>query len=349
MDFMKEKGSPRKILVCQQRQIGDVLLATPCVRLLAEKFPQAELHFITEKKCSQVLVNNPHLAKVWEIDTKAGLVDRISLYRKIRKERFDLVVDFQQLPRLRMVTLMSGAKHRLSYPPKWYNRPLYNLTGELLKGYAAKAKSGVLSPLGIVWDGEMPEMFLSDAERHWAANHLAEEGIPLGGAFVTFDPTHRHEARKWPVEHYAKLINMFLDETPDVYSYLLYGPGEKNDVDKVRQLVGHADRCIVPGKVTTLREMAAVIEKAVGQVGNCSSPRHFAAAVGTPTITIHGSTKPGAWTYPGPEHQAIRDESLECLGCNSSKCKDGATHCMMNVSPEAVYALAKTTFSYHFK
>ncbi len=61
---------PKRILACQLRQIGDVLLATPSLQLLKERYPEAELHLLTEKKCAPVLENNPHVDHVWEIDKK---------------------------------------------------------------------------------------------------------------------------------------------------------------------------------------------------------------------------------------------------------------------------------------
>ena len=62
---------PRKILFCQLRQIGDVLLATPSLQLLKQHYPGAEIHLLTEKKCAPVLKNNPHVSHIWAIDKKA--------------------------------------------------------------------------------------------------------------------------------------------------------------------------------------------------------------------------------------------------------------------------------------
>ena len=55
---MKDLSSfqPRRILICQQRQIGDVLLATPVFQLLKQRFPQAELHLFTEPKCEAPII-----------------------------------------------------------------------------------------------------------------------------------------------------------------------------------------------------------------------------------------------------------------------------------------------------
>ena len=56
--------SPKRILVCQLRQIGDVVLATPSIELLKRRYPDAEIHLLTEKKCAPLLaVSYTHLPK----------------------------------------------------------------------------------------------------------------------------------------------------------------------------------------------------------------------------------------------------------------------------------------------
>ena len=93
----------QKILVCQLRQIGDVILTTPAVELLRRRFPLAEIHVFTEKKCLPVLENNPNVTRVWPLDKKAlpNLWAELRYYREIAGQGFDLVIDFQQLPRCR--------------------------------------------------------------------------------------------------------------------------------------------------------------------------------------------------------------------------------------------------------
>ncbi|MDY7001185.1 MAG: glycosyltransferase family 9 protein, partial [Thermodesulfobacteriota bacterium] len=90
-----------KILVCQLRQIGDVLLATPSIRLLKKAFPESEIHILTEKKSAPILEHNPDLAKIWAIDKKRlnHLGKELVFYFQVARQRFDLLVDFQQLPR----------------------------------------------------------------------------------------------------------------------------------------------------------------------------------------------------------------------------------------------------------
>ena len=126
--------SPQRILVCQLRQIGDVVLATPSIELLKRRYPDAEIHLLTEKKCAPLLEHNPHLGKVWELDKKllSSLPQEIAWYWHVARTGYDLVVDFQQLPRCRWVVAFSGAPVRLSYTPPWYTRLLYTHSADML-------------------------------------------------------------------------------------------------------------------------------------------------------------------------------------------------------------------------
>lgn len=338
--------NPRRILVCQQNQIGDVLLSTPCLRLLQERFPGAALHVLTEKKCVPVLENNPRIAKIWVIDRDRGLLGMLALLWAISRERFDIAIDFQQLIRLRLAVLVSGAALRISNKRRWYNRPFYNCYGEEGPGYASKAKSGVLAPLGIAWNGEAPEMYLRPEELDRGREFLVGQGVPAGAPFLTIDATHRCPTRKWPGGHYARLITMLLEGVPDLRLVMLYGPGEKAEVDAIVAQAGTPPRCIVPDRQTSLRELAAIIALARGHIGNCSAPRHFAVAVGTPSLVFHGSNSPGGWTFPSPQHTYLRNEQGEdvCLGCNRSTCARGDLACLQRLTPETVFQRAQEFF-----
>ena len=325
--------SVRRILVCQLRQIGDVLLATPSIELLARHYPQAEIHVFTEKKCLPMLQGNPHIHTTWIVDKKAmpTLLHELAFYRKVTAQGFDLVVDFQQLPRCRWVVAMSRAKYRLSSPPPWYNRLLYTHWARPEPAYAAQYKAGVLAPLGIVWNGERPRMYLTDAEREGAKKLLAEM-MPVDAPFITVDATHRHVTRRWPAAHYAALMDMLAEAREDMHFLLPYGPGEESEVQAIRNACVHKTRVHVP-RLLSLREMAACMERAALHLGNCSAPRHMAVAVGTPSLTLLGSTSPG-WTFPSPEHEHIA-LGLDCQPCNGNTCKINM-RCLVELTPQAV-------------
>lgn len=332
----------RRILVCQLRQLGDVLLATPAIHLLRERFPQAEIDLLTEAKAVAVVAGNPDIARVHAVDRKAhrDLRAQLRFYLDVAKNRYDLVVDFQQLPRIRWVVALArlfpppgGAQVRLSYSAPWYNGWLYTHTVRPLGGYAAMTKASVLRPLGIAWNGEAPRLHLAPEELAGADAILAEHGIGPQHTLITVDPTHRRDTRRWPAAHFGRLVALAAAHNPALRFLVLYGPGERPDAEAVAAAAGSA-ACVLTGRMLTLREMAACIARARLHLGNCSAPRHMAVAVGTPTLTVLGSTSP-AWTFPGPDHADLR-LGLDCQPCNENTCPLGHTRCLTDLTPKTM-------------
>lgn len=328
-----------RILVCQLRQIGDVLLATPSIELLRKRFPNAKLDVFTEKSAVPMLLHNPHIDHIWKLDRKAvgNFWRELRFYWSLcRQGKYDLVVDFQQLPRCRWVVAFSGARVRLSYDAPFYTRFLYTHTAPMRETYAAAKKASVLAPLGIEWNGELPRLYLNDAERSRAAEILQQAGLRSGQRLVTIDPSHRRDTRRWPAEYYSGILSMAAEKWDDVRFLVLYGPGEEDVAREVLEGSSCPDRFVQPKQMLTLREMAACQERAVLHFGNCSAPRHTAAAVGTRTLTVLGSTDAN-WTRPGGRHRDI-SLGLPCQPCSRNTCDRGIP-CLKELTPDRVFPL----------
>lgn len=332
--------SPRKILVCQLRQIGDVVIATAMVELLARRWPGAELHFLTEARSAPILENNPHIAKVWALEKRGFFADLLFLLKAARGG-YDLFIDFQQLPRTRMAALMTDAPVRLGASTKWYKHLRYTHLAKMRNcGYAGRFKAQILAPLGIEWADQPPRMYLSDEERNWTETYLASQGFEEGDELIALDPTHWSDTRRWPARHWAGFIKLALEQRPNLRFYLFHGPGERGQVDEVVRLSGRAERCILPpDSPPSLRQTAAMAARARLQVGNCSAPRHMAVAVGTPTLTIIGSNGDTAWTFPDNSRHRIAFHHLPCSKCNRNTCKFGTLECLNDLPPEKVVEL----------
>lgn len=326
---------PRSILICQLRQIGDVILTTPSIEMLAKRYPNAAIDVYTEKKCVSVLEHNPHIRKVHVVDRSLGFLESLKFYASVGRSDYDLVVDFQQLPRIRWMLMFSSAKVRLTFNPPWYNKFFYTHWAKECPGpYAAKCKAATLAPLGLEWDGQPPRIYLSDDEMTWGKQYLAEQGLG-DNRLVTVDPTHRRAARRWPAHKWGEFIRMASDVMPDLRFLILYGPGELDDARAVVRACGLPEVCIVPDRILSLREMAAVQKHAAIQIGNCSAPRHFAAALDTPSLTILGATS-DAWTCPTGPHDHVQ-LGLPCQPCNENTCPSGGYRCLEELPVQTVF------------
>ena len=328
--------TPRSILVCQLRQIGDVLLATPTVRVLRTLFPDASIDFYTEKKCAPVLVNHPDINRVWVVDRSLGFLDSLKFYRNVGRAGHDMIVDCQQLPRIMWMLLFSRAKVKLTYSPPWYRRFFYTHWSPPIGPYAAQCKASPLLQIfgEHLWDDPRPRLYLSDKERAWASDYLTRAGIRPTESLVTVDPSHRRATRRWPAEHFARLMELTLEKRPDLRFLLLYGPGEEGDARQAFRAMRRKDRCLVPEELLDLRQMAAIMDQASFHLGNCSAPAHFAAALDVPSLIIKGATSE-AWTCPTDLHQGI-SLGLDCQPCNTNTCRLGTCPCLTNLLPETV-------------
>ncbi len=331
--------SPRRILVCQQRQIGDVLLCTPLFRLLRSRFPEAELHLFTEKKCADLLYGSPFIDAFHLIDKKKSFFAQLAFYRRTAALGFDLVIDLQQLPRCRTMVLFSRARVRLSFPSSPFIHWRYTHLAAPAPGYACLTKASLLTPLGITWNGEGPEIFLTEEERQEVSGLLAACGKKEGSCLISVDPTHRRASKRWPAERYAELIALASRENRQFL--LLRGPGEENEIRDLKDLClargVRPESLLIPQDPPAIRLSAACIGQCRLHIGGCSAPRHMAAALGVPSLVIPGASGP-EWRRPLPMHRELRP-ALPCQPCSRVECAD--PQCLLRVTPQEVLAAAE--------
>ncbi len=83
--------SYQKILVVQIGRIGDVILMTPFLRELKQRFPTSELHFLSGRNNKTVVERIPYIDKIHVYEK--GLTGAISIIKKLKKESYDLWID----------------------------------------------------------------------------------------------------------------------------------------------------------------------------------------------------------------------------------------------------------------
>src|SRR5512135_3421171 len=77
-------NTPNKILVLRFSSIGDIVLASPLLRVLRKRFPSAQIDFVTRKEYAELVRSNPNLNYTYEFDTAEGFNGLRALRRRIR-------------------------------------------------------------------------------------------------------------------------------------------------------------------------------------------------------------------------------------------------------------------------
>jgi ADP-heptose:LPS heptosyltransferase len=325
-----------KILVIQLRQIGDVLLTTPVLRVLRKYYPKSHIAFLTEKASAPLLVDNPCLDQVIIRNRQSSWREELALIRQIHQQRYDLVLDFFRNPRSGWITFFSDARHRVaSYHP--LRTFFYTITPKIQsgEGYAVLDKLALLKAIGLEGDLTPPHLEVPEDAKVYIKKFLSAQEISERDSIITISPTGRREHRKWTPEGYARLADR-LTETYNARVIFLWGPGEKNEVSAILEKCSHSHILACP---TDLLQMAALLDRSRLHIGNDSAPRHIAAAMGTPTLTIIGPTNEVHWTYPSPIHRVVY-EPIFCRPCEKKTCAY-QMECMKDLAVEKVEKVSR--------
>ena len=183
-----------KILLIRLRLIGDVVFTTPAIAALKARFPHASLTYLVEAAAEPVVRHNPHISSLVVAERPRGL-RRLTydarLAWRLRRERFDVVIDFHGGPRSSWLAWATGAPRRIGYaiPGRaWAYTTRLPWTRALVPPrHSVLNQWDLLSPLGIALPQpgqpavEMPPD--ADAEQR-VRERLSTAGVPASARIV---------------------------------------------------------------------------------------------------------------------------------------------------------------------
>lgn len=304
-------------MVIKLRAVGDVLLSTPVVQNLHDFFPHARIDFLTDKFAEDVVAGNPWITNVVTFDKKR--TSSLSLIHHVRTARYDLIIDLFSNPRSAIITWLSGARVRVGYPFRWrkyaYTIVIPPRGGEV---HNVEFNLDALRRLEIPVLHREPHFPLDDASKDLAGEWVRQNNLG-GKLIVAMNPSGGWYTKRWGLDHYSRLGDL-INERYDATVALLWGPGEREDALSIQAAMKNRSY-VVPQ--TTLTGLAALIQRCDFLVSNDSGPMHIAAALKVPTLGIFGPTNPLLQGPYGTNHVWVRNEGLDCLSCNLTKCPIG--------------------------
>ena len=288
-------GSPDKVLLVQLRRIGDAVLVTPVLDALREAWPGARLHLLTSGPIPDLFVGDERLAAVWiRPSSRARLGE---LVRTLRRERFDLVLDFQSLPWTALLSRVTGA-YGVGFARRgrgWLYRRAVRLEAHRGTDYAADHKLDLVRALGLSPRLHLPRLTPPEG------SHAAWEGLPPGPR-VVLCPVSRRAHKRWTPDAFAETARLVNERTGAGF-LLVGGPGERSVLEQVASLLEEVPFAVQETK--RLRELVSLLAGADLFFGNDNGPRHVAVALGVPTLAYFGTQNPTHWTPPGGDPHRV--------------------------------------------
>ncbi len=338
------KRQIQKILIIRLSSLGDVLLASPLLRQLREKFPTAQIDFLTRPEYSDLFRYNPHLTRVLLFDTTHSFGYLWHWRARIGREGYDTILDIHNSLRSNILTRVPGFRTRIYRIRKnqWIRFLLVRFKINLYLKFHRRILPvwekymRTAFSLGVRdADGHL-ELFLSPESEKTAVeffNHL-----PGAGWEIAVAPGARHFTKRWPEEFFSETIT-YLFREHGWRSLLLGSAAEVSTIENILARVPDGAAISVAGKFSIL-ESAALIRRCRVLVSNDSGLMHVGNALGIPMVAIFGSTVRELGFYP--ERSAItilENAGLYCRPCSHigrNECPEGHLRCLREIPPKLV-------------
>jgi len=334
------------IVIFLPNWLGDVAMATPVLRAMRAHFGRAaRIVGIMRPYLAEVLGGTDWLSEQWYLQPKGEdpALRRRALVARMRPERFDLALLLPNSFSSAWTAWRGGARERIGYvrygrgplltgrvyPPRENGRfvdlPMVDYYLRLARAAGCPPQSRRLELATTPGDGRA-------ADAVWA-----DLGLRTDGRVIALNSSGAYGGAKlWPIEHFAALARRIVDRL-DHDVLVMCGPNERQIARDVVVQSG-CDRVFsMADQPSGLGTAKACLARVRLLVSTDSGPRHVAAALGRPVVTLFGPMLPIWSENPTQQATNLILDDLECIGCHKRTCPLGHHRCMRDLSVDMVF------------
>ena len=307
-----------KLLFIRYSALGDVVRGIPLAATIKETLPNIPLTWLLVHPYQELVKDQPYVDDVLVWDRSRGLKGFIDVILRVRASGFTHLLSFQGTDRSAIIALFSGIKNRAGRHD-WASF-VYNLPRE-----------DISQMLGRPVKVDEHRLYYVISSKLVAFRDDLLKNAPLPRVACVIGASK--EIKRWPLCHWADLINMIASSGG---SAILLGHGreEEDMASAIRgSLLKEAKKNTfdLVGRLR-LDEMAAIIDGCDAVIGGDTGPMHLALALKKPAIGLFGPTLPEQVGLSELDAKVIADR--ECVGCQNWDCdKD----CLSGIHPENVF------------
>ncbi len=339
----------KKILVRAPNWMGDAVMCLPALEAVRNVFPDAEISVLARPVIGEVFAGHPSAHRVVTYDHRdahAGWRGSIRLARRLRRERYDLALLFQNAFEAALLCALAGIALRYGYATdgrRWLLTHPVDLPEPGRALHQVQYYLNMVSPLTGEVPVHGPVLRVSPEEEAVANRLLQDHGVRASEVLIGLNPGSVYGgAKRWLPERFAaaadRLIVDVRRRSPNpVRCLIVGGPGEEALGEAIaRRMLSTA--VVLSGK-TSLRVLKAVLKRCCLLVTNDTGPMHVANAMGVPVVAVFGSTDPAA-TAPYHALSSVVRTPVGCAPCRFRECPIDH-RCMTSVSADDVVRAAR--------
>jgi heptosyltransferase-2 len=292
----------------------------------------------------EVVKNNPSIDKVvvinpfWTVPDQensrtVGVAGIYQLIRQLRRECFDLAIDFKGDFRNILIAHLSGAKRTISYAIRGGGFLVTDSVPYESEIHEIDKNLRLLTPLGINSQGCETELYFQDEDMAWVEHIFDREKIDLSRRTISLHYGGASKFKRWDMEKFISLIERITENNST--NVLVFGGHYER---RASGLAGNAERGIYVMPEMTICQMAAAFERCDLLVCNDSGPMHVGVAVRKPIVAIFGPTFPSRFGPKDLKKNRVVRSQLSCSPCWHPDKRIGCEHgiCLKSIKVDWV-------------
>ncbi len=356
-----------KILLIRLRLIGDVVFTTPIPRAIKRAWPDARIAYLVEKAAAPVLAHNGFIDELIVIERARGVrrvAEDLKLGARLRRARYDVVLDLHGGPRSSCLTFATAAPQRIGYTVKgrsWMYTDVVARPRELRPRHSVQNQWDLLEKIRVPgsenggWpEGaadrardavEMPVDPVADAA---IERRLADAGVTPAHELIVAHVSAGNPFRRWPEPAFIEVLVRLARGGPMRRIIVSSGPSDREAATRIttgaRRELREAAGQIVDFGEFDLGELRALIGRGRVFIGGDTGPLHIAATTATPVVGLYGPTlsaRSAPWRDPAIPTWSLEVQGLPCRPCEQRVCEPGDFRCLTSLRPEDVITAAE--------
>ncbi|MHA7843779.1 MAG: glycosyltransferase family 9 protein [Winogradskyella sp.] len=295
-----------KVLIIQQKMIGDVLASSILFEAIKHHNHDAELHYLINTHTFPVVDHNPFIDKIqfFTPEHEKNKLKLIKFAKQLRKENYDVIIDVYSKLSSNLITLFSKAKIKISID-KSRNRLFYThlfkhkAKADTNAGLAIENRLQLLQPLGIDTSKIVrPKICLTEEEKSAAKTFLESHHINTNKPLYMIGVLGSGANKTYPFDFMASVIDKVVKTQPECQILFNYIPKQETDAKAILDLCESETQKHIYFEVfgKSLREFLTITHHCTALIGNEGGAINMAKALHIPTFTIFSPwIKKEAW------------------------------------------------------
>lgn len=303
-----------RILIVSTTAIGDTVMATPSVRAVRQRYPDAHITMWVHVKRREIFDTNPRVNTVLPYYGKGKRLIR-TLWA-LRQGHFDLaIVLHANDPDIVPLVRWTGAPQRVGWgESKWGHLFTHTIFRTNPPEHFLVHKKRLLESVGIPVEDLHTELFFKreDEEPYrWRVFPWLERNL-RGGSYVVMHAFGSTPPGKWwLLDHFFEVAEYLREQHRQLGVFV----GDNESLDRVRRHPRFDPNRHFTATDCTIRQSAFIIKEAAHVLTTDSGPMHLAFAVRRPALCLFGPTNP---SVHGPcfdldLHRVIQRNPLDAL------------------------------------